>query len=60
MSATASAPNRPNIVIMVAGGILVALVAIVYRGHRQFDRTDALATESAASVIAYLDIVYAG
>ena len=29
MSATASAPNRPNIVIMVAGGILVALVAIV-------------------------------
>ena len=30
MSATASAPNRPNIVIMVAGGILVALVAIVF------------------------------
>ena len=30
MSATASSPNRPNIVIMVAGGILVSLVAIVF------------------------------
>ncbi|MED5601786.1 MAG: MFS transporter, partial [Pseudomonadota bacterium] len=30
MSATSQSPSRPNIVIMVAGGILVALVAIVF------------------------------
>ena len=30
MSTTAPPPSRPNIVIMVAGGILVALVAIVF------------------------------